>query len=141
MYQRFKKPVEAMFGAEELTSDLKSHFIVLKILQSNGNIDEWNEQKLIENRLKTIIPDESRCAYHRYTLGVMWKPPKCCQHPQHPYEIGKKAVPTRPAPIHIVQAMISCLSEISPVGLALHKTLQKGNNERSCTNCACNRPG
>ena len=59
LYQRFKKPVDAMFGVEEeLTSNVKSHFIVLKIMRSNGNIDEWNERKLIENRLKTVIPEK-----------------------------------------------------------------------------------
>ena len=67
----------------------------------------------------------------------MWKPSKCCQHPQHPYEIGKKA-----APIHILQTMISCYSEIFPVGIGtVHKTLQNGNNKVSRTNCACNRTG
>ena len=81
-YQRFKSPVDGLFGVEELTSEVKSHLLTLKIMCTNGNADEWSEKRLIENRSMINIPDNGKfCAYHRYTLSIMWKPQKCCKHP------------------------------------------------------------
>ena len=66
------------------------------------------------------IPDNGKlCAYHHYTLGIMWKPQKCCKHPDHEYEVGKKAAPTRPVPIHIVLSMQCHHNDIFTNGLAL----------------------
>ena len=60
------------------------------------------------------IPDNGKVfAYHRYTLGIMWKPQICCKHPDHEYEVGKKAAPKRPAPIQ------SRHNDTFPIGLAL----------------------
>ena len=76
--------------------------------------------RLIENRSMRNIPDNGKvCAYHRYTLGIMWKPQKCSKHADHEYEVGKKAAPTRPAPIHVVLLMQSRHNGIFPIGLAL----------------------
>ena len=44
----------------------------------------WTEKKLIENRINDVLADEDELrAYHRFTLGIEWKPKKTCQHPHH----------------------------------------------------------
>ena len=42
------------------------------------------------------------CAYHRYELGIGWRPPKRCCRPNHPILLGKKAPTVRTVPYKVV---------------------------------------
>ena len=62
--------------------------------------NEWNEKLLIKNWLQMHLREDSfLCSYHQYSLGIGWKAPKQCQHPDHDVLVGKKAPPTRTIPL------------------------------------------
>ena len=46
------------------------------------------------------LPEEKFLySYHQYSLGIGWKAPKRCQHPDHDVLGGQKAPPTRTIPL------------------------------------------
>ena len=62
--------------------------------------NDWNERKLIESRLQSpLVSSDSLCAYHRYSLGIGWKQPKRCCHPEHQGTKGIKAPSLRVVPL------------------------------------------
>ena len=63
-----------------------------------------SEKCLIESRLGKIVPaDKKICAYHRYTLGIVWRQPASCQHPEHIQPKGKKDPVTCAVPINLIE--------------------------------------
>ena len=70
-----------IFTVTELNNDINNHLVNLKLQQHYEKTDWWNERTLIENRIGYDFKDDDLiCAFHRNTLGIAWKPSKCCQH-------------------------------------------------------------
>ena len=115
-HKRIKPCIDGLFETKQLNIDVKNHLINLKIMQSNEK-NMWDEKRLIENRLgRTLAEGELLCASHRYLLGIGWKPPKLCQHPQHMKTPGKKAAPGRSAPIKHILALSAETNVNIPIG-------------------------
>ena len=47
---------------------------------------------------------DSVCAYHRFSLGIGWKQPNRCQHPEHKFHAGKKEPKLRCIPFNTIAA-------------------------------------
>ena len=68
----------------------------------------FDEKTLIEDRLQKRLPSDAYlCSYHRYTLGVGWRQPKQCCHPDHPLHNKKKGPLTRAVPFDTLQSFNS----------------------------------
>ncbi|XP_065681689.1 uncharacterized protein LOC136095279 [Hydra vulgaris] len=114
------KIINKMFYIHQLGDvDVKKHLINLKVMRLNDN-NIWEENGLIANRLKrNLEKDEQICAFHRYTFGIAWSPPKTCFHPHHLNIIGKKSPALRASPIHVVISMSKRYNEVFSVGAML----------------------
>ena len=70
------------------------------------------------------------CAYHRYELGIGWRPPKRC-HPNHPILLGKKAPTVWRVPHKVVIRMLQEGHQI-PIGAKFcFPHLKSENNEKN----------
>nr|XP_047142852.1 uncharacterized protein LOC124817101 [Hydra vulgaris] len=99
--------------------DVKKHLINLKVMRLNDN-NIWEENGLFANRLKrNLEKDEQICAFHRYTFGIAWSPPKTCFHPHHLNIKGKKSPALRASPIHVVISMSKRYNEVFSVSAML----------------------
>ena len=53
---------------------------------------EVTEKQLIESRAKRQFQESDFvCAFHRYSFGIDWRAPQCCQHPLHERSSLKKS--------------------------------------------------
>ena len=91
-----RRKVDGIFKVTELNENCKEHLKHLKLLE---NIEQELEEKtLIENRTgKELNKSDYICAYHRYFLGVYYKPLKKCIHPNHVNISNKKTSSNRTA--------------------------------------------
>ena len=84
-YLRYRKPVDELFEITDLTNDTKPHLVRLKLKHTKSrDTSKLSGKCLIKSRLSKFYTDGKKIsAYHRYTLGVEWKQPITCQHPDH----------------------------------------------------------
>ena len=72
-----------------------NYIIAFKLSQTNY----WSERLLIENQLQRSLSDSDFvCAYHRFSVGIGWKQPNRCQHPEQKFQVGRKAPKIRTIP-------------------------------------------
>ena len=62
------------------------------------------------------LPEDSfLCSYNRHSLGMGWKAPKQCQHPDHDVLVRKKASPTRKVLLQMRQCF-NTTNQSLPIG-------------------------
>ena len=112
--------IDEIIKIENLHDDVKNHLINIKVAKSYQNMEQWDEKKLIENRLNQVVDkDDEVCAYHRYNLGVGWKPTKACKHTYHEQHSSKKSAIGRPVPIELTLEIVARYGVTIPIGSML----------------------
>ena len=49
---------------------------------------------LLENRVRRVLDDDEHvCEHHRNSLGMYWRQPRLCLHPDHPSTSNGKGAP------------------------------------------------
>jgi hypothetical protein len=131
-YKRYQDVIDGLFTIEQLDRDVSKHFKNLKLNSTNH---EWNELKLIENRLmRSLNKSEKLCAYHRFTNGIGWKPSKKCGHPNHDKLIQAKAPTTRSVPITLLTSVFTMYKINLPIGTVMcHSHLNEVRNYKKDT--------
>ena len=82
---------------------------------------EVTEQQLIENRAKRQFQESDFvCAFHRYSFGIDWRVPQCCQHPLHERSSSKKSkLIVKPAYWPVYQSIEKQFPHKFPIGGAI----------------------
>ena len=126
-----------VFKVNELSDDVNNHLVYLKLQHHYKKTTDLNEKSLIENRMGYTFQDvDVICAFHRKTLGIAWKPSKCCQHPSHASILQKKAPPVRSVPLARLKMLTSETGTIFPIGTVFcFKHLKDPTEECSQNGC------
>lgn len=79
---------------------------------------EVTEKQLIESRAKKQFQEtDFVCAFHRYSFGIDWRAPQCCQHPLHEKSSSKKAkLAVKPAYWPVYQSIQKQFPDEFPIG-------------------------
>ena len=103
MWSVHRESVDGLVVAKNLDADTEKYFETLKFKKSLAHV-RWTERDIIENRLKRKLSNDNKiCQKHRFELGIQWRPPKQCAHPNHPpKKSGQKACATSLAPLWLV---------------------------------------
>lgn len=97
---------EGLVKIGDIDADIWEHYTNLRFKDFFENL-KWSERDLVENRAGKFLDDSSLiCEYHRNSLGLNWIPGHQCIHPLHSVlGRGKKAAPTKLAPLWIVKKL------------------------------------
>ena len=116
-YSKYKNNVDQLFHISELDKNMKPHLVKLKLKHEYDDCSSFTEKVLIENRLgKEFLNTDQICPYHRFTLGVEWRPKSSCQHPDHVQTKGKKSPCTRAVPIAKLNKFMKARNITIPIG-------------------------
>ena len=82
---------------------------------------EVTEKQLIESRAKRQFQESNFvCAFHRYSFGIDWRAPQCCQHPLHERTSSKKSkLVVKPAYWPVYQSIEKQFLNEFPIGGAI----------------------
>lgn len=93
-----------------LNADVKAHMSSLQIPYDS----QLNEAMLVLNRAglctNDVSDDMQVCPYHRFSLGVKWKPSQRCQHPLHS---GRQSTSIRHAHLQLA-ATVDRIGKVGP---------------------------
>ena len=124
-----KIPKEGLEDVSELIGVSVSNHIRNKLHLNLSDIQaiQWDEKSLIENRAgRTLLPTDKICPYHRYKLGIDYKPPKTCSYPSHTRpKSGKKAPKTETLSVSLVMSLNIANSYSYILGSAMCRTDRK----------------
>ena len=80
---------------------------------------------------KKIQPNNMICAYHRFELGIGWRPPKRCCHPNHQFCFIKKAPTAQTVPYNVVMGTLQEGHQILIGGKFCFPHLKSESNEKN----------
>ena len=123
-----------MVSVSVLKSDPTAHFKSLHMSDVIGNL-LWTEKSIIESRAgRALMDEEMICENHRNKLGLCWKQPTTCLHPEHTKgKRCRKSPTTRVASLSSVNRINEELPYSFPLGGKLCTQHRKASLSRVST--------